>query len=59
MMLKDDAEYHLAKDNTYFTKVPSLKKLILIYSARGDYREAIEYCDKAIAHKTERLRAQT
>ena len=51
MMLKDDAEYHLAKDNTYFTKVPSLKKLILIYSARGDYREAIEYCDKAIAHK--------
>lgn len=51
MLLKDDVEYQLSKDSTYLKKVPSLKKLILIYSARGEYDEAIAYCDRAIEHK--------
>lgn len=51
MLLKDDVDYQLGKDSTYLTKVPSLKKLILIYSSRGDYDEAIEYCDKAVERK--------
>ena len=51
MILKDDVDYQLGKDSTYLTKVPSLKKLILIYSSRGDYDEAIEYCDKAVERK--------
>ncbi len=51
MLLKDDVEYQLSKDSTYLKKVPSLKKLILIYSARGEYDEAIAYCDRAIERK--------
>lgn len=51
MLLKDDVEYQLSKDSTYLKKVPSLKKLILVYSARGEYDEAIAYCDRAIEHK--------
>ena len=51
MLLKDDVEYQLSKDITYLKKVPSLKKLILIYSSRGEYDEAIAYCDRAIEHK--------
>ena len=51
MLLKDDVDYQLGKDSTYLTKVPSLKKLILIYSSRGDYDEAIVYCDKAVERK--------
>ena len=51
MLLKDDVEYQLSKDSTYLKKVPSLKKLILIYSSRGEYDEAIAYCDRAIEHK--------
>ena len=51
MLLKDDVEYQLSKDSTYLKKVPSLKKLILIYSSRGEYDEAIAYCDRAIERK--------
>ena len=47
-ILKDDIDYKFNVANVNHVKVPSLKKLIMIYSARKDYANAIAYCDKAI-----------
>ena len=47
-ILKDDIDYKFNVANVNHVKVPSLKKLIMIYSARKDYTNAIAYCDKAI-----------
>ena len=47
-ILKDDIDYKFNTVGVDHVKVPSLKKLIMIYSARKDYANAIAYCDKAI-----------
>ena len=47
-ILKDDIDYKFNTVGVDHVKVPSLKKLIMIYSARKDYTNAIAYCDKAI-----------
>ena len=47
-ILKDDIDYKFNVADVNHVKVPSLKKLIMIYSARKDYANAIAYCDKAI-----------
>ena len=47
-ILKDDIDYKFNVANVNHVKVPSLKKLNMIYSARKDYANAIAYCDKAI-----------
>ncbi|MFR5061861.1 MAG: hypothetical protein ACLTEK_02485 [Christensenellales bacterium] len=48
VLLKDDIDYKFNVVDVHKVRVPSVKKLISIYSSRKDYKEALDYCDKAI-----------
>jgi hypothetical protein len=48
VILKDDIDYKFNTVDARNVRVPSVKKLISIYSSRRDYKDALEYCDKAI-----------
>ncbi len=49
-LCKKDIDLNINVRKVHAAKIPSLKRLILIYSAEKNYDKAIEYCDLAIEH---------
>ena len=47
-LCREDVEFNLSVRKVTAKRVPSVKRLIIIYAARGKFAEAIALCDRAI-----------